>query len=401
VDTRVTVILRGWPRRPTIAAQVPPGSRPGGAAPRMQCTPCTMRNRTPIAAYFRHVLLVALAATPACGGATEPNPGNGDAGPAGDAAGTPDGNLPGTPCDWSTVPPMACGGCPPAGCQWAFSFVGDPQSCAGFASNGTPAECLAVCGTDPHGEPPTSCSVSASNGVETLYCYVVGTTYCPAVMNGGRRPAFFAALGFGAVPGGRELGVHFARAACMEAGSIEAFRLLRDDLVAHGAPVRLVRAASRAMRDEMRHVRQTSALARRFGEEPVAPRPVPLRARRPFEAVALENAVEGCIRETYSALECAWQAERAADPVVRATMRRIARDEMRHVELSWAVHAWAMGKLDAFARARVVEAQRREIETLFSELSRDPHGSLRAAGGLPFAAESRALVGGIAARLAA
>ncbi|HEX8789974.1 MAG TPA: ferritin-like domain-containing protein [Polyangiaceae bacterium] len=311
-----------------------------------------------------------------------------------------DAGLPDTSCDWTPPTPTACGGCA-AGCEWQLSFVGDPQTCAGFTGSGTPAQCAAVCGTDAHGEPANVCSITSSNGVQTLYCSDVNTPYCPVVMNGGRRPAFFASLGFGPVPRGRELGVHFARAACMEAGSVEAFRMLRDELIAHGAPRRLVKAASRAMRDEMRHVRQTTALARRFGEEPVPPRQVPARPHRSFDAVALENAVEGCVRETYSALECAWQAEVAADPVVRATMRRIARDEMRHLELSWAVHAWALGRLDAEGRARVQAAQRREIATMLDELSCDPQESLRRTGGLPRAAQSRALVQAIADRLAA
>jgi hypothetical protein len=268
---------------------------------------------------------------------------------------------------------------------------------------GTLAQCAAACGTDSHGEAPTGCdtSASASGSGGTLSCYVVGTQYCPATLNGGRRPSFFASLGFGPVPAGRELGAHFARAACMEAGSVEAFRILRDELRAHGAPKRLVRGAMRAIRDEMRHVRQTSSLARRFGEEPIAARPIPPRSHRPFEAVALENAVEGCIRETYSALECAWQASVATDPVVRATMERIARDEMRHLELSWAIHAWAAQRLDAAARERVISAQRAEITTLLGELSRDPQESLVRAGGLPRAAQSRALVAAIGRRAGA
>jgi hypothetical protein len=162
-----------------------------------------------------------------------------------------------------------------------------------------------------------------------------------------------------------------------------------------------VKAAERAIRDERRHVRQTSALARRFGEEPVAPRPTTPRARRSFEEIVLENAVEGCVRETYSALECAWQAAVSVDPVVRATMARIARDEMRHLALSWAVHAWAVGKLDAGARARVAAAQRAEVDEMLDELAQDPHESLRRLGGLPRAAESRALVDAIAERVAA
>jgi hypothetical protein len=357
--------------------------------------------------YFRHALLVTLASVPACGGAVvSPTPVGGDDGGKPnqpdadflDAAVTPDVGPPGTSCDWMPAV-VGCGGCV-NGCVWGFSFNGDAVTCLGFSDVGTPAQCAALCGTDAHGESPTGCSVSASAGGGTLYCQVIGTQYCPATLNGGRRPGYFASLGFGPVPRGRELGVHFARAACMEAGSVEAFRMLRDELVAHGAPRRLVRSAMRAIRDEIRHVRQTSALARRFGEEPIAPRPVPPRPRRAFEAIALENAVEGCIRETYSALECAWQASAATDPVVRATMKRIARDEMRHLELSWAIHAWAVPRLDAVARERVAAAQRAEIATLLGEVSHDPHVSLRGAGGLPRAAHSRALVAAIAGRAA-
>jgi hypothetical protein len=357
-------------------------------------------SRSAAHAYFRNALLATLAAVPACGGAVESHPGPGDDGGQPDAVATPDAGLPETSCDWKRLPPTPCGGCT-VGCEWQLSFVGDPTACAGFASSGTPAQCAAVCGTDAHGEPPSYCNISTNNGVNTLYCEVLGTTYCPVVTNGGRRPAYFAALGFGPVPRGRELGSHFARAACMEAGAVDAFRMLRGELVAHGAPKKLVRAASRAIRDEMRHVRQTAALARRFGEQPIAPRPVPRRAVRSLQELALENAVEGCVRETYSALECAWQGEVATDPVVRATMTRIARDEMRHLELSWAVHAWALRKLGAEGRERITSAQRAEIATLLDELAQDPHESLQRAGGLPRAIQSRALVGAIGARLAA
>jgi hypothetical protein len=187
----------------------------------------------------------------------------------------------------------------------------------------------------------------------------------------------------------------------MEAGSVNAFRWLRDELVAHGAPKRLVRAASRAIRDEKRHVRQTSALARRFSEEPISPPPPPPRVVRPLLAMTIENAVEGCVRETYSALECAWQAEVATDAVVRCTMSRIARDELRHLALAWAVHAWALGKLDAAGRARVRKAQRDEITALKRELERDPHESLLASGGLPRAWQSQCLIDAIETKLAA
>jgi len=133
-----------------------------------------------------------------------------------------------------------------------------------------------------------------------------------------------------------EAGGYFAQIAQLEAASVIAFRVLRDELRAHGAPKALVRAAARAARDEIRHARATGALARRFGGTPRAAAVV-RGARRSLEAIALENAVEGCVRETYGALLATRQALLSRDHGVRAAMMLIARDEPRHASLSWRV----------------------------------------------------------------
>jgi hypothetical protein len=299
-------------------------------------------------------------------------------------------------CDWQLQSPARFG----TVCNWSRGFTGDAITCAGFLGMAKGDACYAPCGPPQGSLTALSCEVQTDpdGGRGTVSCY---GTCAVTIGNGGRRPLYFASLGFGPAPSGRELGTHFARAACMEAGSVEAFRWLRAELIAHGAPHRLIRAASRAIRDEIRHVRQTSALARRFGEEPVGAPPSPKRAIRPLLAMALENAVEGCVRETYSTLECEWQGHFAVDPVVRATMQRIARDEQRHLALSWAVHAWAMGKLDAACRAVVRKAQRAAIATLRNEVRRDPHESLLRTGGLPRAFQSQSLIEAIEARIAA
>ena len=351
-------------------------------------------------AFFRRAVLVALAA-PGCGSKTDlvlPTPGDADAAaPDYDASGNVDG-LPQTACNWVEIGFSEC--------SWQYRFAGDPVACAGFSGQGDAQQCAYVCGANPEGRPADTCAGGGDGVHGYLQCNVHTGPTCdpsnqpPCCMNGGRRTAYFAALGFDPARPGRELGTHFARVACMEASSVEAFRALRDELVAHGAPRRLVKAAERAVRDEQRHVRQTAALARRFGEEPLAPVPAPPRRRRSLEAMALDNASEGCVRETYSALECAWQAEVAADPVVRATMRRIARDEMRHIALSWAVHAWARGKLDAAARARLAGAQRRELVAMRRELTSDPHASLVETAGLPRSAQSGMLLAAIAGHAA-
>ncbi len=76
-----------------------------------------------------------------------------------------------------------------------------------------------------------------------------------------------------------------------------------------------------------------------------------MRTRRPalrsLEALAVENAVEGCVRETMGALFAMHQAASAADPHVRATMVSIAPDETRHAALGWAVAEWALDSLRA------------------------------------------------------
>jgi hypothetical protein len=232
-----------------------------------------------------------------------------------------------------------------------------------------------------------SCSCTAGEGGFTWDCLLAA----------GRRPEQLAS---GPDDASGSPGVYLAKAAYLEAASVVAFRVLRGELRAHGAPRRLLHRASRAAREEQRHARRVGALARRWGARVQSPE-VARRAVRGLADIAIENAVEGCVRETYSALECAWQAERATDPVVRATMKRIARDEMRHLALAWSVHEWVRGKVSGRARDRLLEAQRQAVVALRGEVSQDPHGSLVKEGGLPGSRQSQVLISAIEARLAA
>lgn len=153
------------------------------------------------------------------------------------------------------------------------------------------------------------------------------------------------------------LGPFLARMATLEAEAVPAFRRLARELSALGAPRKLRRRAARSRRDEARHARTMTSLARRHGSIPASvvdsEKPLPLRS---LEKVALENALEGCIRETYGVWQAWKQAEEAHDSEYRATMRRIATDELRHAQLAWDIHAWAMKRLPASARNRIVSA---------------------------------------------
>jgi hypothetical protein len=186
------------------------------------------------------------------------------------------------------------------------------------------------------------------------------------------------------------VGQYFAEAAHLEAASVHAFRRLERELRAHGAPSSLVAGARRALRDEVRHARLTRRLARTHGSAP-APVRVAASAPRSLEAIAVENAVEGCVRETFAALLAVYQARAAADPEVRAAMASIAPDETRHAELAWAVDDWLQTRLDRSARRRVRRARRDAAVALAGETAELP-SSLRGAVGLPDAAGTRVLV---------
>jgi len=204
----------------------------------------------------------------------------------------------------------------------------------------------------------------------------------------GRRPFGLIAAAPCASPSA--LGRYLADAARLEAASIAAFRRLRRELRLHGAPRRLLAASQRAARDEVRHARVVGALARSCGATPAAARIAPLPLRD-LEAIAVENATEGCVRETYGALVGQWQARFARQPAVRAAYARIADDELRHAALAWRVAAWADTRLSAKAKTRVRKAREAAVEELLKELAAEPDRELMQLAGVPAAAPAVAL----------
>jgi hypothetical protein len=239
------------------------------------------------------------------------------------------------------------------------------------------AQCGALCPTGPN---TLSCQylAPASDGaVPQLECI-------SAACGNGRA---YAGMAPPAAPGQRTaLGRYFAETAQLEAASVDAFRILRAELRAHGAPRELTDAARVAAADEVRHARVTRRLARRYGPCPPHKRPE-ARPVRTLEAVAEENAVEGCVRETYAALLAHHQALVANDPEVRTAMATIAADETRHAALAWGVAKWAEPKLSPDARARVEAARAEAALTLARGLEARVPADLTEVAGLP-AAES-------------
>ncbi len=215
---------------------------------------------------------------------------------------------------------------------------------------------------------------------------------------GGRRPNGLAAPAVVEAPASA-VAAYFALLAHDEAASVHAFARLHDELRAHGAPPELVAGAARSITDEARHARVMTRQARRRGARRVAAPRVRLQGARSLESLARENAVEGCVRETYGALLMCWQAQHAAEPELRRVFARIAADETRHAALSWEVAQWAEQQLDDRARARVASARRRALRTLANLVeSREPC-AFDTAIGQPGRAAACALLQGLATQL--
>jgi hypothetical protein len=324
-----------------------------------------------------------------------------DAGTGEDAMSMPDHDAGGdaaTDADASD----ALASCTPTVTQTDAGIDGDP-GCRYDLPCGLAPE-LTVVGCDiyvgPDGSLPLNCTVIPGHGCEAD-AYAPGPNGAVVIDckdclgGGGRRPT---GLARGArVCGRTALGAYFARMAYEEASSVHAFRRLREELILHGAPRALVRAAERSVREEEHHARVMARYARAHGAAAI-PEPR-LRDARPrsLEAVARENAVEGCVRETFGALLLRWQAARAPDPSLRRALARIAGDEARHAALSWAIAQWAEGRLDRGARARVQTARARAVAALRRETRTH---ELDAQVGRPGPADRAKLVDGLMGALA-
>jgi hypothetical protein len=288
----------------------------------------------------------------------------------------------------STNPaPICLGGSCPALC---YDFGGSFAECAGDSGgNFDMAQCEQLC------PPPSPSSMLDAGSLKFCQLFpcnacshgeLLQCTYGPCAP--GRRPRGLRPLK--AAGARRPAALFLANMAYLEAAASDSFERLARELAAHRAPVRLRRAAVRAARDEVRHARVATALAERAGATVRRPR-VPKGRVRSLEAIAVENAVEGCVHETFAAALTLVQAMTAADTRVRAAMRRITPDEMRHAQLAWDVARWLETRLSAGARTRVARARRRAADALVLIAAREVHPQLVSELGLPAAAPARAI----------
>jgi hypothetical protein len=177
---------------------------------------------------------------------------------------------------------------------------------------------------------------------------------------------------------------YLGTSAYLEAVSVVAFDRLAHELSAHGAPEELILRAKRAAKEELEHAHAVWRIAAKFGAtaQPEWPSLATTTVRSLLE-IATENAVEGCIRETYGAVVGLFRAASATDHDVQNVMRAIADEECSHAELSWDILRWTLSRLEGAERSAVARAMRATRETLVADIT----------GEMPIAADDAARLG--------
>ena len=257
-----------------------------------------------------------------------------------------------------------------------------------FLSMGIAPECRAIWETDDAYyftklSTPVGCSTSSpgyrlsvTRAGETSSTQVGMAKPCM-----GRRPAgLFESSGSSASP----LGDYYASVAHLEAAAVLAFDVIDRELSRFGAPHALQVRAQRAREDEVRHASRMSELALRWQAHVPCARAAP-SSDRSLLAAAMENAVEGCVREAWGALSAHYQAATAREPEAQKLWREIAVDESEHAELSFDLHEWYMTQLENDERSLVEAALEQarlqlRVELAFAPV---PHPSVLLGAGVP------------------
>lgn len=298
------------------------------------------------------------------------------------------------------VPLIAQAGCTGGGCNFAGGcgpcpdqpLTFDVASPAAFTDGGG-FDCHFACEVVSNLGPTDSCrrvtSSDGGTGVECMYA-----TPCHT----GRRPE--GLLASVAASASSPVGAWLSECARLEAAAVHAFARTAVELRAHGAPERLVARARGAAADEVRHARAMRHHARRHGAQPLSASVAEVaRRRRPLLELALENAVEGCVRETYGALVAQWQAKSAADRELKGALKAIAHDETNHAELSWDLKTWFDARLSAPEREQVREAMVSAVAQLRCEAGTAPTADCQRAAGVPAVEVAQAFITALSAEV--
>jgi len=154
-----------------------------------------------------------------------------------------------------------------------------------------------------------------------------------------------------------------------EHASVPAFARIGWMLAAVGAPADLMAWAHRAALEEVEHAQRCFALAAGYGGRTHSVEPLPdlllsglELASDPLETLMRESLEDGCQLEEFNADVAADAALHCEEPVTRAVLEQIAREESSHAALSWALLEWAMARAPETAQRLLARAQRQLLE---------------------------------------
>lgn len=129
-----------------------------------------------------------------------------------------------------------------------------------------------------------------------------------------------------------------------EHASVPAFARLSWILAGVGAPADLLEACHRAALEEIDHARRCFALAAGYGGRSHTAEPMPDLllggldlTGDPWAAIAVESLKDGCLLEDFNADVAGLCAAECQEPVTRAVLEQITREERSHAELSWKI----------------------------------------------------------------
>ena len=181
----------------------------------------------------------------------------------------------------------------------------------------------------------------------------------------GRRP-----LGHREVPlpvgdghcNGATIAATIAAMAHLERASVVAFEQLATQLDQLGAPEDLAQRCLAAAADERRHDWALTAIAEELGA--IVPAAEQTELPDDLFTIALHNAVEGCVHESWAAVLAQHRADSSDNPRLAETFSTIARDEARHGQLAWDLHAFFMTRLSEQEQVTVQRAQQDALAAL-------------------------------------
>jgi hypothetical protein len=162
-----------------------------------------------------------------------------------------------------------------------------------------------------------------------------------------------------------------------EHASVAAFARLTLDLMALGAPPRLLQDAQRDAQDEIRHAELCFSLARGLDGRSERPSAFPQAARArtlsrfrtlALAQLAVNSLVDGALHEGVSARVIAQLVRRCEHPEIRAVLKELAADEGRHCAHGWDVVEWCLAEGGWVVQRALAGALRTLPKTLRSPL---------------------------------